>query len=176
MRLIIIFLTVFSLCLSSANAQSPSSASSVAAKACGKDQVDFDVRTENPPQSALQPEPGKALIFVISQVWKPIRVGMDGAWIGANGAHSYMSIPVNPGEHHVCVEGKFFLGSKGKQVSLTSVDVEPGKTYFLQARLIPTWQGDTKASDLFEFQLINPDEGKFLLEKLPYSTSQPKKK
>jgi len=173
MRPLILF-GAFVLCSPFANAQSPS-VSSVATKACGQDHVDFDVRTQSSSQSALQPEPGKALILVISQVWKPIRVGMDGAWLGANAAHSYMLFSAEPGEHHLCVEGTFFSGSRGRQVSLNAFVAEAGKTYYLQARLIPTWRTDTKASGLFEFQLINPDEGKFLLERLPYSTSHPKK-
>lgn len=148
---------------------------SIATKVCGPDQVNFAVRTEDSPQPALQPEPGKALVFVISQVWKPVRVGMDGNWIGSNAGHSYTSISVNSGEHHFCVEGKFFLGSKGKQVSLTSFVAEPDKTYFLRARLVPTWRGDANASKLFDLDLINADQGKYLLETLPYSVSRPKK-
>jgi hypothetical protein len=76
------------------------------------------------------------MVFVISQVWRPIKVGMDSRWVGAGNGHTYISFSVDPGEHHFCAEGKFFLGSKGKQISLTSFVAEPGKTYFLRARLV----------------------------------------
>jgi hypothetical protein len=100
---------------------------------------------------------------------------MDGNWIGANAAHSYISIAADPGEHHFCVEGKFFMGSKGEQIALTSLVAEPGKTYFLRARLVPTWRVDRKASNVFDFELINPDQGKYLMEASAYSTSHPKR-
>lgn len=169
------FLLLSALLLSLPLAQAQSSTPSVATKACGQDRVDFDVRTENFAQPSLQPDPGKALIFVISEAWKPMRVGMDGNWIGANPAHSYSSISADPGEHHFCVEGKFFLGSKGEQISLTSFVAEPGKTYFLRARLVPTWRVDRKASNLLDLELINADQGKYLVETSSYSTSRPKK-
>jgi hypothetical protein len=152
-----------------------SPASSIVTKACGPDEIAFDVQTESSSQPALQPQPGKALVFVISQVWRPLRVGMDGSWVGADAAHSYLSFSVDPGEHHFCAEGKLFSASKGKQISLNSFVVESGKTYFLRARMVPTWRVDTKARDLFDLELINPDQGQFFLETLPHSVSHPRK-
>jgi hypothetical protein len=99
---------------------------------------------------------------------------MDGNWVGASRAQSYISFSADPGEHHFCVDGKFFSGSKGKQISLTSLDVESGKTYFLQARL-HFWQPIGNFYTAFDLELLNLDQGKYLLEILPYSTSHPKK-
>jgi hypothetical protein len=169
-----VILTALFLYLPAAHAQA-SLRQSVVTKACGNDQVDFDVQIENAPQSNLQPEPGKALVYVISQVWSSVKVGMDSGWVGANKGHSYISFSADPGEHHLCGDWKKGGGSKGRKISLTSFLAEPGKVYFLRARMVPTWKGDLRGSNGFDLELINPDQGEFLLESLPHSTSHPKK-
>jgi hypothetical protein len=157
---------------------SPAQASpvpSIATKACGTDQVDFVVQTENSPQGNPQPEPGKAMVVVISQVWSPIKVGMDSRWVAASNGHSYISFSADPGEHHLCALWRVGGGSKGTNISLASVIAESGRTYFFRARMVPTWRGDLKGFNGFDFELINPDQGQFLLESLLPSTSHPKK-
>lgn len=170
-----LLLSVLLFSLPLACAQS-SSTPSIATKVCGPDQVNFAVRTEDSPQPVLQPEPGKALVFVISEILKPMRAGMDGGWVGANAAQSYFSFSVDPGEHHFCAEGKFFLGSKGKRISLTSFVAESGKTYFLRARLFPDFPVEHGRFPIFfDLELINPDQGEYLVETSPHSISYPKK-
>jgi hypothetical protein len=153
------------LCLPLARALSPST-SSIAAKAGGQQQVEFEVHTEKPPQA----ESGKAQIIVINQVWSSNRVGMDGSWVGANSAHSYLAFSVVPGEHHFCAEWK-----SGKPRTFTSLTAEPGKTYYLRMRILPEWRGDAKGANAFDLGPISPDEGQYLIESLPRSVSQPKK-
>jgi hypothetical protein len=166
-------LTVLFLYLPVARGQA-SPPSSIATRACGQGQFGFEAQTENSPQSNLQPEPGKAMVFVISQVWTPIKVGMDSVWVGANKSHSYISFSADPGEHHLCADWKVGGGSKIRAISLSSFIAEAGKIYFFRARAVPTWRADVKGSPSFDLELINPDQGKLLLESLPHSTSHPK--
>jgi hypothetical protein len=100
----IFILTVFLALSAFVPAQSPGASQG----ARGPKEVRFDaVRTQgNPPVL----EPGKALIYV-SEVFKKvpgewgnptIRIGLDGAWMGATRANSYVAFSVDPGEHHLC--------------------------------------------------------------------------
>ena len=79
--------------------------------ACGDDSVKFDVKTEKGQPAPAPPPAGKAQIVFIQNFEKPsntwmsptIRVGMDGAWVGANQSNSYFTLTVDPGVHHLCV-------------------------------------------------------------------------
>ncbi len=78
--------------------------------ACGPAQVKFDVKLDQTQHSLAQPEPGKALVYVFEEfqqqrgfITPTIRVGLDGGWVGANRGSSYIFLPIDPGEHHLCV-------------------------------------------------------------------------
>lgn len=81
-----------------------------AATSCGPAEVKFDTKMNQATHSLAQSEPGKGLVYVIEVLQRPpgelgtptIRVGLDGAWIGANRGTSYLSFSVEPGEHHLC--------------------------------------------------------------------------
>src|SRR5258708_34742986 len=77
--------------------------------ACGPLDAKFDAQA-GPGQSGAQLQPGKAMIYVAEDSPKApgelghatLRVGQDGAWVGATRANSYLSFTVDPGEHHLC--------------------------------------------------------------------------
>jgi hypothetical protein len=48
---------------------------------------------------------------------------------------------------------------------------EAGKVYYIRARLFPGGNGDYS----FDVDLVNSDEGKYLVASSPYSVSHPKK-
>ena len=109
--------------------------------ACGDDGVKFDVTTQKdqPPPSA--PAEGKAQIVFISTIPRCIgncdvsRIGMDGAWVGANKENSYFALTVEPGEHHLCVsvQSPGQLGKIG--IGVATIKAEPGKVYFFEDAL-----------------------------------------
>ena len=82
------------------------------AAGCGPAEVNFDVKTDKKQHPAPKPEQGKALVYVFLDVKQQAstinigsvttRVGLDGAWIGANHGRSYLFFPVGPGDHRVC--------------------------------------------------------------------------
>src|SRR5260370_8621209 len=77
-----------------------------AAAACGPDKIKFDVTNPERPQPAVVVEPGKALVYVVEDARycgdfciPTIKIGLDGAWMGANQAPSYFSSPPAPAYH-----------------------------------------------------------------------------
>jgi hypothetical protein len=154
-----------------------------AESACGPRNIHFDITTNrrNDQHSLLQPEPGKALVYVVEDqkflVIKDAttRVGVDGAWVGANRGNSYLSFSAEPGEHHLCTDWISGFLPNGRLVSLTSFIAEPGKVYYFRARTSasPTSgkAGDGASVDL---DLVNSDEGKLLVASSRPSVSHPK--
>ena len=148
--------------------------------ACGPKEVRFDALTTagNPP--AL--EPGKALVFV-SEVFKKvpgewgnptIRIGLDGAWMGATRANSYIAFSVDPGEHHLCTNWQSHFKRLSREAAFTGFTAEAGKTYYFRARI---GYGTVGAATTMTLDLdpVNADEGKYLVASNPPSTSHPQK-
>ncbi len=147
----------------SAFAQAPSA---VLPAACGPQAVSFTVHLDKNQHAVLQPEPGKARVYFV-QASGLIRYGIDGAWVGANRGHSYFSVSVEPGEHHVCAQ---MQGLGAPMAELTHFTAKAGEVYFYRARLPPTLEG----LYLF-FNPIDSDEGKSLIASYSLSVSSPKK-
>lgn len=145
--------------------------------ACGPIGVRFDVH-QDPTQHPLgQPEPGKALVYVIQEgkivcflCSTTTRVGMDGSWVGANDGNSYFFFNVAPGEHHLCVDQQIKSADDIRTVSLNFFTAEAGKTYYLRARVRPnynlqlTGEGSyPTVSWILDLDPINSDEGQYLV-------------
>jgi hypothetical protein len=98
------------------------------------------------------------------------RVAVDGAWVGANQANSYFFLTLEPGEHHLCArwQSKF---ARAQIMSLNTLNAEAGKTYYFRIQITGGDHG------VFSFDLLkaNVDEARLLIERSPYSISQPKK-
>lgn len=158
-------------------ASAPSSAS------CGPSQVKFDVKLDNAQHSLGQPEPGKALVYVIEVFRRPpgelgtptIRVGLNGAWVGANHGASYLSFSVDPGEHHLCTNWQSVFKRLSDQHSLTSFTAEAGKTYFFRVQTHVESEGKASQIWYIDLQPVNADEGKYLIASSPLSVSQTKR-
>src|SRR4029077_7511834 len=79
------------------------------AAGCGPDNVQFDVKVDKNQHPTPQPEAGKAIVYVFEKEISDAlafkigavttRVGLDGAWVGANHGESYFTFPVDPGDH-----------------------------------------------------------------------------
>src|ERR1700722_16475688 len=117
--------------------------------ACGAAATNFVVSASDdnaqpvsPGKNATKPEPGKALVYFIKDDGPygdhqhfTLRMGMDGAWVGAFKQNAYLMAQVAAGEHHVCVNVQS-SAAVGKQVALAHFVAEAGKTYYFRARYL----------------------------------------
>lgn len=174
---------------SAALAQDPDAVAR-ATRACGPLDQNMEVRVDKPTSHPLaQPEPGKALVYVIqddqsgaTNFWghstsETSRVGLDGTWIGANKGRSYFFFNVDPGDRHLCSDlAEDFDRSQPGLISVTRFTAEPGKTYYFRVRL--TGNG-CSASDhpgncrpaRLELEGLDEDKGQFLVASSRFSTS-----
>jgi len=157
-----------------------------AESACGPAATEFIIKTSDGLQSLRQPEPGKALVYVIEDEKirgirsVTTRVGLDGAWVGANRGNSYLFFSVDPGEHHLCTDWTSDFLAGGRVVSLAPLTAEPGKIYYFRARTIAAaasfvegklWENGAS----IDLDPVNSDEGKLLVATSALSVSHPKK-
>jgi len=152
----------------SAFAQGPSA---VATSACGPKDASFDVRLDKTQHPLAQPDPGKALVYFIQEKGSDAlavttKIGIDGAWVGANKNSSYFAVSVEPGVHHVCANVQSF---RGHPVGLVHFTAEAGNVYYFDARVV---YGE--ASDLYFFLgAVDSDQARYLVDSLALSVSTP---
>jgi hypothetical protein len=158
----------------SASAQNPSSP---LPPACGPNNVDFDVKLDKSPHALTPPESGKARIYILQDIGVagppgfttatgPTMFAVDGAWAGAIHGAAYFSIPVDPGEHHICAATRYFDRVAGTSVlALAHLHTEAGKSYYYRLRL----------GEYIELEPLDTDEGDFVIPNYPLSISHPKK-
>jgi len=149
--------------------------------ACGPAATRFDTQTVTQ-KSTAEAEVGKSQVYVIEvfdkvvgELSRPtLRVGVDGAWMGADKGNSYLSFAVNPGEHHLCASWQSRLRRFSREAAFAGFTAEPGKTYYFRAR-ITEHGGSTGASTFsLDLDLVNSDEGKYLVASSAFSISHPK--
>lgn len=170
--LAVIFLT--SLVFAQDQAQDPTAAS-FAAAGCGPNEVQFDVKTDKKQHPLPQPEPGKAMVYVYEDDGAAVciggcittRVGVDGAWVGANQGRSYLFFSVTPGDHRVCSAWQSSLKGRSQVSAAVTLTAEAGKVYYIRTTLI--------GKDGFKLKLIDSANGPLQILPFAYSTSQPKK-
>jgi hypothetical protein len=63
-----------------------------------------------------------------------VKVGVDGAWVGANKGDSYVFTSVAPGEHHMCVNWQSGILTPSGLFAMANFTAETGKTYYFRAR------------------------------------------
>ena len=106
--------------------------------ACGKEEVQFDVKTLKG-DSSPAPDPTKAELVFIETTQRgsqTIRYGLDGAWAGANKGNSYFIVWVTPGEHHLCASWQsLFKKSVNNYTGMASFTAEAGKVYYFEYKL-----------------------------------------
>ncbi len=138
---------------------------------CGPEKASFDVKLEKSQHVLAQPDSGKALVYFIQDFGELsfgpavlTRVGVDGAWVGANKNSSYFSVSVEPGEHRMCsiLSSKFL----GHVVEFTHFSAQAGKVYYFRTRF---------AGRYLFVDAVDSDEAQYLMAAYPQSVSQPRK-
>lgn len=154
----------------------------LAAAGCGPNEVRFRVKTSDKKHPTSQPDPGKALVYVIGDSWSdhvafhigapPVRFGIDGIWQGANGYHSYFFFQVTPGEHRLCTNTQSSIQSvfKGSAAAVSFV-AEAGKSYYFR-----TWSPEAVLSyEGYKLMPVDPAEALVLISSTSFSTFSLKK-
>ncbi|HLJ26673.1 MAG TPA: hypothetical protein VKY85_08180 [Candidatus Angelobacter sp.] len=142
--------------------------------ACGPQDVEFHVKTNNQQHPVAQPEAGKAMVYVIEDQIPCLfcavttRVGLDGTWVGANRGRSYFFFSVEAGEHHLCSDLQR-LPPADRVISLAHLTAEAGKAYYFRARI----SGGYESGWFFDLEAIDSDEAQLLISSYPYSTLKP---
>jgi hypothetical protein len=172
MRTAVLFLLLASPALAQDRA-----ATTAALSGCGPANIKFAVKQDQtePPS---EPESGEALIYVIENRGllaclggcQTIRIGLDGAWIGANQGNTHFSFSVLPGEHHLCSNWQSSLAVDSSFYSLANFTAEAGKVYYFRTRL---WFSDR--TPCLDLDVVNSDEGAYLVAASPHVVSHPKK-
>ena len=152
-----------------------------AAAGCGPAEVNFDVKTDKRQHPAPKPEQGKALVYVFLDVKQQAsainigsvttRVGLDGAWIGANHGRSYLFFPVDPGDHRVCAAWQSTWERYSKLASAADLTAEAGKVYYLRVSVDERQEHQPAV----KMEHIDPAEAQILIANSSLSTSHPKK-
>lgn len=176
MKVILLVVLFFA---TSAFAQDPTLVAAAEA-ACGPAAVQFDAQAaKDNNQPPAQPEVGKSLVYVVEvfEAVNPIgsptlRIGLDGKWVGADKADSYLSFSVDPGEHHLCTRWQSRLKRFSDKAAFANLTADPGKTYYFRARISVIGGGSDFSLD---FAPVNEDEGKYLVASSAPSVSHPKK-
>jgi len=168
---IAIFLVVFA---SRLFTQEPPSAAS-ARGGCGPSEAYFDVKTDRKQHPVAAPDAGKAIVYVFEDIERgpTMRVGLDGAWIGANKGKSYFFFSMDPGDHQVCTNwqsGTFKEVSKRIGSAMT-LKTEAGKVYYLRTQVYERSERDQNV----KLEPVETAEGQFLISASAFSIFHPKK-
>jgi hypothetical protein len=151
--------------------------SGAVATACGPKSTNFDAQRDESPHALAQPEAGKARIYFIQDIGLvhclgaclTTKIGLDGAWVGADERNSYFSVSVDPGEHHVCANRQSHFAYISHMVALVHFTAEAGKVYYFRTRSF----GD-KNQVLIDLDPVDSDQANYLIASYPLSVSHPK--
>jgi hypothetical protein len=165
--------------------------------ACGDNKTEFNVKTDKNQPTPAVPDAGKAQIVFIENIDKPsgckmeatgscnptLRLGIDGAWVGATKGESYFAVSVDPGMHHLCT-------NNGKNVGMDSITAEAGKVYYYEATVaIKATRGRysgfgtggqiqsgsvTEIDKEFTFGKVSDDEAQYRMKVSAVATGTPK--
>jgi len=108
----------------------PPTAYDLELKACGTkaDEVDYEPRTDKGDHPTPEPSADKALVYVLRPTMMGHRfqskLAVDGGWKGVNRGNNYFYFALQPGAHYFC--------SSTDNYSVLQLEVEAGKTYYLQ--------------------------------------------
>jgi hypothetical protein len=142
---------------------------------CGPTEAQYAVKTDRKQHPVAALDAGKAVVYVFEDMERgpTMRVGLDGAWIGANKGKSYFFFSVDPGEHQVCTnwQSGTFKETAKRIGSAMTLKAEAGKVYYLRTQVYERSERDINV----KFEPVETAEGQFLISASAFSTSHPKK-
>jgi len=142
---------------------------------CGPSEAQFDVKTNDKQHPVALPEAGKALVYIFEDMvhGPTMRVGLDGAWIGANKGKSYFFFSVDPGDHQVCTnwQSSTFKKTAKRIGSAITLKAEAGKVYYLRTQVYERSEQDRNV----KLEPVETAEGQFLISASSFSTYHPQK-
>lgn len=152
------------------------------APSCGPKAINFRVKLDTSQHPPKPIEPGKAIVYFIQddgplgmEQHFTVKIGINGAWVGAYKNNSYFSLPVEPGEHHVCANLQSDSSVEGL-VALAHFTAEPGKVYYFRTRLLDEQQGVLYPDPpILDIDSLDSDEAQYLITYYPVSVSYAKK-
>ena len=142
---------------------------------CGPNEAQFDVKTNDRQHLVAPPVAGKALVYIFEDMvhGPTMRVGLDGAWIGANKGKSYFFFSVDPGDHQVCTnwQSGTFKKTAKRIGSAITLKAEAGKVYYLRTQVYERSEQDRNV----KLEPVESAEGQFLISASSFSTYHSKK-
>lgn len=159
--------------------------------ACGDDKTQFDVKTAKNQPAPAPADLAKARIIFVEFVDKSnaglcigcnftSRVGVDGAWAGANKGNSYFVLDVAPGAHHLCTDWQTTNGELRTDIGVAALNAEAGKTYYYQITFkqnpgvtnLPNGRVMSSSAWSLDLALVSEDEGKFAMKTSAVATAK----
>jgi len=141
---------------------------------CGPSEAYFDVKTDRKQHPVAPTDSGKALVYIFEDIERgpTMRVGLDGAWVGANKGKSYFFFSVDPGEHQVCTnwQSGIFKETSKRIGSAMTLKAEAGKTYYLRTQVYERSEQDRNV----KLEPVEAPEGRFLISASSFSTFRAK--
>lgn len=159
--------------------QVPSAASPLAA--CGDENATFSVTRGPVGDSGAAPTADSATVYIIEldtvgdKGSPTVRQGLDGSWLGATQASTYVTASVKPGIHHLCSRWQSSLKRFSRQISLYNFEAAAGRRYYFRAQLLVEGAGDGAMPASIDLQPVSEDEGRFLISQAAQSISKPAK-
>ena len=121
----------------------------IEAKACPSVNLGVDAKTDKNSHPTPEAPADKAMIYVVRPTMMgnkiQTKLAVDGHWVGVNRGNNYFYFTLDPGMHYFC--------SQAENHSVLALQVEAGKTYYLQQKIT---MGLMKARN----KLVTVDEAK----------------
>lgn len=155
-------------------------AQTAGAPGCGAPEQKFDVTTAKD-KAEIKAVPGKALLLVLqndsiyaSRPRPTNRIGVDGKWVGATHGETYLSVQLEPGEHHLCSSWQSSTVFSSERTSAAAhFTAEPNGVYYYEVKdsFVPNGVGGAIEVKL---NLLDSDEGQLMVN--DYKQAQAKLK
>ena len=154
---------------------------------CGHANIKFDVKTLGTGHTLPAAPQGKALVVFLqddlrfhSHPRPTTRFAIDGTWVGATHANSFLYTAVDTGVHDVCANWQSItlVSYPARSTAATVLTAKPGNIYFLRAVDIGVTDTETRDGRSFsgvKLERIDNAEGFALLPSFSLSSSHPKK-
>jgi len=145
---------------------------------CGAKDVSFQINKQKVDGASPSSSPDKPKVVFVQRNERCIgcsvtRVGIDGAWVGANKGDSYFAVAIEPGEHHVCANWGAPLARTESKIELTDLLAEAGRVYYFEIAVQSYGQDSAPQMKL---KRLSSDEGAFLVSRSELAVSTPKQK